>query len=191
MVCIFTDRENGGREVVFEMLDRLVVIVLTIESVLVGAYPVVAVRTTHDTGNTCCSNGILSAQLVTHIAERHHSTRLHIDSLLEQAQPYITIDILINAIYLGSSEVNLATIVRIINVIAIIGIIDTQSQSVVANHDMSTAIGVEGRDVLSTCGIDMARRVANQFKHTGMSRCNEDAALMVLTDVAYHTGFLF
>ena len=164
---------------------------MTIESVLVGAYPVVAVRTTHDTGNTCCSNGILSAQLVTHIAKTYGLAGVHVDTFLEQTQPYVAVLVHVDAIYFSCTEVYITAVVGVVDIIAIIRIIDAQPQAVVTYHDMTAIIGVEGRDVLSTCGIDMAWRVANQFKHTGMRRCNEDAALMVLTDVAYHTGFLF
>ena len=112
---------------------------------------------------------------------------MHIDTFLEQTKPHITLPVLTDTIHLSSAKIHLTTIIRIIYKIAILRIIDSQAQTIIAYHDMSTTIGIDSRYIFGACTFNMARHIPLKDKHTGMGRGDEDTSFTVLTNIANHT----
>ena len=83
------------------MFDDLHVLVQTIETVLVGANPGIAVGAHHNTGHTGCTDDIVCAKLIAHVLESGGFAWLHKHSFLEQTQPDVAVRVFADAVNLG------------------------------------------------------------------------------------------
>ena len=190
-LLVFRQAQYGGRKVVLEVLDDLSLAVQTVQAVLVGSYPVVGIAAHEHTGDTGRAYVIASTQFIAHIVESRRLGRMHIDTFLQQAQPRIAVAVLTDAVHLGSTQVYVPAIVRIVRHRTRPGVIDSQTQAVVAYQDAVVVAHIERRDMLQPGAVNMHGHVSVQPEHTGIGRCDIDAPFAVFADTTNHTEFIF
>ena len=109
------------------MFDDLHVLVQTIETVLVGANPGIAVDAHHNTGHTGCTDDIVCAKLIAHVLESGGFAWLHKHSFLEQTQPDVAVRVFADAVNLGRTEVYLSAILGVVFQCVGFGVVDGQA----------------------------------------------------------------
>ena len=143
-VLVFTDGEDGAREILLEMFEQVLVVVETVETVFVGAHPTASLAVNESADDTRLTDAVLLFELIAHVVELGDGSGLHEDTLLQKAQPDIAASILDDRVDFAHSEVDLAAEVGIILQLTCLGVVDGQSHTIVAEHHLTVASTVDG-----------------------------------------------
>ena len=106
-VQTFGDSHHYRREMVFEVLDTLCVIVVAVHAIFIGAYPDALLAVHHYTHHAGRANDVTCAQLMAHVVEAFEVDGLHKDTFLQQTEPEVTALVFGDRVNLTDREVNL------------------------------------------------------------------------------------
>ena len=72
---------------------------------------------------------------------------LHEDAFLQQSQPDVAVLVFADGVDLGGAQVYLTAIIGVVYQSAVLRIVDTESHTVVAQHQMAAIVEIEYGDV--------------------------------------------
>ena len=168
------------------MVHQPLVLVDIIETILIGANPRTAFlvdKHTHDTGIT---DHITPPETRSHITEATRLDRLAVDTLLQQAEPQVTLTVFGDGIHLTDGEINLETEIRIIYNCARLGIIESHTLAVVAYQNVVRMVAEQGGNRSAASACNRHETVALLLQHTGIRRTHVDMAILILSQLRHH-----
>ena len=180
-VGIFFERHHRRGDSADIVLQEMVLFVETVETVLIGAYPHTTQTVDEGAHDTCATDDILVAHLVTHIVKTTESDRLAIDTLLQESKPEVATSILGNRTNLTLREVDLHTEERIVEQLVAGGFVDGHTLSVVADDDTTEVVAEERRHGVTVSTLDLYELGTLQTEHTRIGGSCIDDAIVVFT----------
>ena len=145
-LVVFVQREHRRRHAVAAVIvpDELSAFGNLKDTVLVGTHPDEAAGVYHRARHAGLSDDVVLAQPVAHVGETVLPDGLHVDTLLQHAQPEVAARVFGDRHHLRLREVHHAAVVGILHHAARGGVQDAQSAAVVADDHLVAAVAVEG-----------------------------------------------
>ena len=168
------------------MPEGALVEVEAVEAVLVGAHPAAALAVDEGADHAGLADHVAVAEFVAHIVETVYFLRLHIDALLQEAQPGVAAGILDDAVDLALRQIYVVAEERIVIDLPGLRVVDGHAFAIVADHNLLVVAVVEGGHVLMAGHVEMPELAALGRSHvdTVVRRAHVDVACFVDADAA-------
>ena len=134
-----------------------------------------------DTGT---ADDVLIAHLITHIVEATEGDRLLVDTLLQESEPEVAALILGDGVDLAAREVHLHAEEGVVEHMVVLGFVDGDTLTIVANDDAAEVVAEEGRYGVAVGALDMDEVGALETEHARITGAHVDGALMVFAEIA-------
>ena len=109
--------------------------------------------------------------------------RLHEDTFLQQSQPDVAVLVFADGVHLRGAQIYFTAIVRVVYQSPVLWVVDAETHTVVAQHQVSAAVEIQYRDMSVSCTFYMYGRVTVQSEEATISGGYIDSAVITLTDV--------
>ena len=142
-LVIFLERHHRSRNAFYIVFEHTMLAIETIEAVLISTYPSPTLTIDEGADDTGATQLVALALLIAHIAEALEGDRLFIDTFLQQTKPEVTTVIFSNGVDLALLEIDLHAVEGIVQYTVVLGLIDGETLSVVADDDTTVVVAVE------------------------------------------------
>ena len=154
-----------------------------VESVFVGTDIETPFRVDERAGDTGIAYEVLCPELISHILESRRGVRVHVDTLLQHAEPEVSALVLCDGHHLGGGDVHIAAHIGVHGELVGGGIEDADAVAVETDEHMAAAVQIEVGHLCVAHGLQLLERAVFEAEHAQSGGGGIDTVLPVLTEV--------